>query len=367
MADKEKILLVAPPFIPTSKDSVAGTEKSVYVLGRGLSELGYNVSTIAGEGSVVYGDLIEIPVTEVQKGVELENFYNKMSLTAMNVRRSIRENSDISFIIDCCQGLSLPVSVEENGPRVISRLNLDSKYFWDPAVFNYLRPELEKRNDQFVAVSDHVAQDFREKFLSGGLAQRLRTIHTGIDVDSFDYSDKPQDYVAFLGRMRRGKAPHLAIQAAKQAGHRIIIAGGSIELDGDAQYQDAEYVRTEIAPLLGDQVKSIGVVDHVQKVELLKNAKALLFSSVEPDALPLVPLEAMACGTPVVAFDFQRNGAVEEIVDKKTGYVVGDVDGMAEVISKVGDLNRADCRTHVENRFDFRKMIDEYARLIGGQ
>ena len=137
----KKILLVAPPFIPVSKNSLAGIEQITYSLGKSLVEQGNDVFTVAREESEVYGNLVEGWFSSAKsfQGAESEYFHQAMAYESSIVRNFIRENQDLDYIIDRCEGMVLPIAHEENGPLVISALDLESKFYLHPHIFARLR------------------------------------------------------------------------------------------------------------------------------------------------------------------------------------------------------------------------------------
>jgi len=358
------ILIVAPPFIPTSANSVAGMEQMAFILGKALKEQGNNVTTVAREDSQVYGELIPggLKDVQIQDGAELEHFHQALTHASSVVRRTLREQSGIDVIIDRCFGTSLIVSHEENGPPVICALDMEPKYFLDPLYFNKLRAGMEQRKDSFAAVANHIARKYVDRLSLDSLKSRMNTIHNGIITEDSPFSGVHGDYLLYLGRIREGKAPHLAIQVARDSGHKIIVAGGNLPGNNDGQYTDEEYFGRHIKPLLNDSVEWYGPADLQQKTKLLRNARGVLFPSQHVEAFPLVPLEAMACGTPVIAFD--HSGAQEQILNGQTGYLVSSLDNMTQAISRLPDIDRAACRRHVEAHFDYRTMGEAYSQLI---
>lgn len=180
-------------------------------------------------------------------------------------------------------------------------------------------------------------------------------IYHGIDVNLFEYNEKPDDYLLFLGRVSPQKGPHIAINVAKKLGKKLIIAGKMS--DADKAYLD-EKVMPHID---GKQIIYVGIADFKKKVELLKNAAALLHPIQYIEAFGLTIIEAFACGTPVISYD---NGAPREIIaDRKTGFIVNSEEEMAEAIQDLHTISRKACRDHVEKNFTVEKMVDEYEAL----
>jgi glycosyltransferase involved in cell wall biosynthesis len=174
----------------------------------------------------------------------------------------------------------------------------------------------------------------------------------GIDVSSFEFDERPDgDFLLFLGRFSPAKGADRAIEAAQRAGRRLILAG---KVDA----ADVEHVRTTIEPHLdGERIRYIGEVDGETKRDLLARADALLFPIEWEEPFGLVMVEALASGTPVVGF---RRASVPEVVDDgKTGFIVDDVEAMAEAIGRVGELDRGECRKAAETRFTVRRMVDD--------
>ncbi len=178
------------------------------------------------------------------------------------------------------------------------------------------------------------------------------TVHNGIDVDSFPYRADKDDYVLFLGRFHPQKAPHLAIEAARRAGVRIILAGKCTERI------EHEYYARALAPLLGPDAVEVGVADQAVKRRLLAGARCLVFPIRWEEPFGLVMVEAMACGTPVVAL--ARGAAPEVVAHGRTGFVVERPEQLAAAISASATLDPADCRRHVSSRFSLDAMATGY-------
>jgi glycosyltransferase involved in cell wall biosynthesis len=178
----------------------------------------------------------------------------------------------------------------------------------------------------------------------------LATTYNGIDPAEFTFSDRPGEYLCFLGRFHPEKGTHLAIEIAKRAGVRLKIA---------AIPQDEAYFRDMVAPQIdGDRVIFLGAVEREARNELLSNALALVAMTTRPERFGLTLVEAMACGTPVLG---ARMGSIPEIVvDGVTGFLCDNVDEAVAKVPLLSALDRAACRARVEGEFSIERMIDRY-------
>lgn len=174
----------------------------------------------------------------------------------------------------------------------------------------------------------------------------------GIDTDHFAFSATPDDYVLFLGRFTPGKGPVQAIEIARKAGLRLLLAAA-----------DEQYYREAVAPHVdGTQVVYVGELDFDAKVRLYGGARALLYPVQSAEPFGLVLAEAMACGTPVAALD---RGAVREIVDDGvTGGIFADETAMAAGLDEVMRLDRRRVRERAVERFGVMPMVDGYVRAF---
>lgn len=186
--------------------------------------------------------------------------------------------------------------------------------------------------------------------------QAVRVIYHGCDFGQYDLNLQPDKYLVFLGRMGQKKSPLNAIRVAKQAGFPIVLAGKP--QDGS----EADYFSQKIQPLIdGKNVTYIGPVNQRQKNVLLKNASALLFPIQWEEPFGLVMIEAMACGTPVIACN---RGSVSEVVDfGKTGFYADSVEKLASLVPRALLLDRKVVREHAMQRFSHKRMVDEYVEV----
>jgi glycosyltransferase involved in cell wall biosynthesis len=187
------------------------------------------------------------------------------------------------------------------------------------------------------------------------------TVHHGVPLAEYPYRAQPGRYLAFLGRISPEKRPDLAIEVAKRTGLRLRIAA---KVDA----ADRGYFEREIRPLLDHPlVEFVGEIGGDTKAEFLGGALGLLFPIDWPEPFGLVMIEAMACGTPVIA---RPCGAVPEVVvDGRTGFIADTIDELVHAVKRIYEIDRADCRRDVETRFSVARMVDDYEaiyrRLIG--
>jgi glycosyltransferase involved in cell wall biosynthesis len=216
---------------------------------------------------------------------------------------------------------------------------------------------LAGRSLRFAGCSRYIAD------CGGAIGGRWSAIPNFVDCARLPFVDAVADDapLAFLSRLERIKGVHTAIEIARRSGRRLVIAGNRVE-QGDG----AGYFAREIEPHLdGEQVRWIGPVDDVAKAALLGGAAAMLLPIGWDEPFGIVMAEALACGTPVVAF---RRGAAPEVVrDGVDGFVVDDVEGAVAAVQRLPSVSRADCRAGALARFDrdvvARQYLAAYAEL----
>lgn len=205
---------------------------------------------------------------------------------------------------------------------------------------------------------------------SGLKLNYVSTVYHGIEETAFPFDPKPTDYLLFMGRLVPEKGLHSAISVARQL---------NIQLEIGTQFPDSDhesdYFKTKIKPFLSDGViGEPGMVEGRDKTILYKEAIALLFPIEWEEPFGIVMVEAMACGTPVIAYN---RGSVPEIVkDGITGFIVDDdsrqsgnwiikktgIEGLVEAVRRIGEIDRAACRRHVEENFTVEKMVGGHER-----
>lgn len=178
----------------------------------------------------------------------------------------------------------------------------------------------------------------------------IDTVYHGIDIENFTFKETPEDYLLFLGRIHHDKGAGEAIQIARKAGMKLIMAG---------IIQDEAYFKEQIEPFLdGDQVKFVGPVGPELRDKLLGSALGFIHSINFNEPFGLSVVEANACGTPVVAFN---KGSMPELIsDGENGFLVNDVSSAVDAIGNIKTISRHKCRRVVEERFSQDQMVENY-------
>ncbi len=185
-----------------------------------------------------------------------------------------------------------------------------------------------------------------------------RTVYHGLPTSLYRFEPQPGKYLAFLGRIAPEKRPDRAIEIAKRSGMKLIIAA-------KVDRVDQEYFDHTIKPLLDHPlVEYIGEISETEKESFLGNAYALLFPIDWPEPFGLVMIEAMSCGTPVIAY---RKGSVPEVIeDGVNGFVVDNIEDAVDAVQRISGLSRLQCRHRFEVRFSASRMANDYVDIYNG-
>lgn len=330
-----KVALIAAPFIPVPPQEYGGTELFVAHLAEALSHAGCQVvvyangtSTVGVERRWIY-DRPEWPIK-----VPEDAWIRELNHDAWAVADSIRECDVIH--VQSPQGL--PFSRFVDRPFVLTlhgpySQELSSFYAQYPAAY-------------YVSISD--AQRERERM------PRLRTIYHGINLQEYRLVEHKQRYLSFIGRIAPVKGTHIAIEVAQRTGIPLKIAG-------EVQPVNRDYFEQKIRPQLDGKIAEyVGPANLAAKNELLGNSMAMLFPIQWKEPFGLAMVEAMACGTPVLAMP---GGSVREIVrDGVSGYVCRTV---KDIVKRLANLNTppAQIRRYVEENFSTEIMARNYLAL----
>ena len=332
-----RVGIIAPPFISVPPPRYGGTELFIAQLAAGLKKVGIEAVVYTnGESTVDVEARWLFPKAQWPIKGEVYDSLKDLNHTTWAIQDAIR-TCDLIHI--------------NNAPGLVC-----SRFVDRPFVYTIHHPHLQELSGfysyfpevNYVTISDF---QFRQETMP-----RLQTIHHGLDLSQYQYRENKQPYLAFLGRIAPIKGPHLAIQVARQAGIPLKLAG-------EIQPIFRDYFEAEIKPHLdGKFIEYIGEADLTAKNELLGNALAMLFPIQWDEPFGLVMLEAMACGTPVLALP---GGSVPEVIEQGvSGFICASVREMAGRARSLGSVFAPPTiRQYVRLRFSLEHMVSRYAKL----
>jgi len=180
----------------------------------------------------------------------------------------------------------------------------------------------------------------------------IATVYNGLKIQDFDFTEQPDDYLLYFGRIHHDKGTAEAVEIAKKSKKKLLIAG---------IIQDGGYFKQKIEPELNDQIQYIGHAGPEKRNTLLGKATALLHPINFNEPFGMSVAEAMLCGTPVIAFN---KGSMPELIkDEKTGFLVNTIDEAVNAVSALKNIVRKDCRDWAASQFSSDKMVDDYYKL----
>jgi hypothetical protein len=333
------VLSIAYPLAPIGPDAAGGSEQILGQLDRRLVRDGHESVVIACQGSRAEGRLIEIPLDAAELDDEVR------AAAQQRYRVAIRQAmARWDFDVIHMHSLDFHQYLPPEGPPVLVTLHLPPD--WYPE--KIFRPERPKTWLQCVSASQ-----LRSCPPSPAL---LPPVENGVPVEHLSTHVHKRNFALALGRICPEKGFHLALEAARLADFPMIVAGEIFRYRAHA-----DYYRQELLPRLDGLRRFIGPVGLARKRRLLAAARCLVVPSLVPETSSLVAMEALACGTPVVAYP---TGALPEIVEHgRTGFIVENPAQMARAIHESAQLDHAVCRAAARERFSAERMIGQYLSL----
>lgn len=331
-----RIGLIAPPWIPVPPPAYGGTEEVIDNLARGLTALGHDVRLFTvGESTcpVPRQWLYRQPVEPIGDRFR-EAAHVLAAYQALADADIIHDHTELGPLLAGRRGISRPpVVTTVHGPVIPQNRGTLAE---------------TARYASIVAISRAHARSF-------GDIPAVAVIHHGIDLDVHTPGPGDGGYLLFTGRMCADKGVHHAVRAARRAGRPLVITA-KIREPGEQAYFDQQ-----VRPLLGPDDDMRAEQPRAARVELMRHAAALVNPITWPEPFGLVMAEALATGTPVLAFP---NGAAPEIIDDgRTGYLCRDEDEMTAAVARVSEIDRSQCRLAAERRFSLARMAADYERL----
>ena len=331
------VLSVAYPLMTVGKGQAGGAEEILRLIDAHLTGSGNRSIVIAGAGSQVEGELVSTPAMRAELADDERVHARQEQLRTIESVLATRHVDLLQF-----NGLDFLDYRPRHSP-VPELATLHLPISWYP-------PDLfEQENVTFNFVSESQAR-------SAPVRCEVPVIANGVDLEQLFVSPEKGNYLLWLGRICPEKGPHIALRVAHQLKRPLVLAG---PLHSFAAHRD--FYTEEVAPHLDSARTYIGPVSGARKSRLLSEAACLLVPSLAEETSSLVAMEAIASGTPVVAFG---SGALPEVVDQEvTGYIVHSEEEMSSAINFAERLSPAECRAVAEKRFSGEKMSQQYLEL----
>jgi len=327
-----KIAMLSPVAWPTPPTGYGPWEQVAANIAEGLTQKGHDVTVFATADSKPSGKLHAI----CPRPYELDKSINPDVWMPMHIAECFEHADEFDIIHNHCDFRGLVYAGLVNTPVIttIHGFSCESIY---PAYEKY------NANTWYVSISN---SDRYHKL------DYIGTVYNGIDLGQFSFRESPGEGLLFIGRIHYEKGCAEAIQIAKASEQKLTIAGF---------VQQEDYFKEKVEPFIdGVQIQFIGPVEAAQRDELMGSALAVLHPVMQPERFGLIMTEAMACGTPVIAFD--KGSPREVIAQGQTGYVVEDVRAAANAVAKIHTLDRRACREHVEQHFTIEQMVAGYIK-----
>ena len=330
-----RVAIVAPPWLPVPPPAYGGTEAVLDGLARGLEAGGHEVLLVTTGDST--------------SPVPTRHFYEHS--IGVGAGTATSELNHVLFAYQQFEGVDIVHDHTLVGPLYSEwfphlRVLTTNHGPFEGDLYPFYRAICDRV--PIIAISRHqasMAPDVRV----------ARVIHHGIDVNQFPVGRGQGGYALFLGRCHPNKGVHVAATVAREAGVPLLIAAKCSEP------LEVDYFEHRVRPLLGGDIQFVGEADRLTKLDLLADAACLLNPIDWAEPFGMVMLEALACGTPVVASD--RGAAPEIVEDGRVGFVCNDPETLVEALAKVDSIDRSYCRSHVARRFSVSRMVDEHVAL----
>lgn len=354
-----KVLIVSLLKRKVTSEIPAARPRVIYEIASGLVKKGHQVSLIGTADSQINGVTI-IPV--IERGfVDMPAFENPFYAETAYLVKLAKKIEEIGRQFDIIHNHTYPEFINLLIAKnikipIISTIHAQAFPEYDEALS--LFPEC-----YHISISQAHKKLFKK-------AKIYKVVYNGVDVNTYSYQEKKEDYLLWLGRLSKAKNPDgsfmdpkgikWAIKLAEAIGSKLLLSGN---------IEDMEFYDQDVKPHLSDKIQWVGplsselVLTKSEIAVLMQKAKVFLMTINWYEPFGLVMAEAMACGTPVIGFD---RGAVSElIVDGKTGFIVPPekgIDGLKEALGKIDQIKPQDCRDHVVKNFSTETMVNNYEK-----
>ena len=352
-----KIAHIAPPWIAIPPKNYGGTEIVLYNLVEEQVAQGHDVTLFAPGDAKTSAKLISFfPKALLEEGIPWPAHLKAYYHLHKSIEYIKEHNFDIvhTHLSSSSDLYIFPLTAPLATPHVTtlhSRFPFDRVQTWTGKADELYMEWAD--SVPMIAISESAREEVPHKLNFVGV------VHHGLPMQQFTPTAKKRgDYFVWLGRFVADKGTHFAIQAAKEAGVKIVLAGTI-----DRHQQDSiNYFQNMIKPHIdNEQVRYVGPVNMKEKIRLLSRARGFLNPIEWEEPFGMVMIEAMALGCPVISF--ARGAASELIIHRKTGFLVHDVHEMVRFIPRIDEIDRDATRAHVERNFSARVMAEKYVKI----
>ncbi|PYS10057.1 MAG: glycosyltransferase family 4 protein [Acidobacteria bacterium] len=337
-----RIALIPPLWARVAPSTMGGVEFIVHLLAQELVKRGHDVTVFTSSDSPTAARVVPLCECNLIEAMERGRAWEYEYYETCNIAEALQRSDSfdvVHFHVGC---YAIPLGTLSRSP-VLHTLH------------NPITPDAIWLLERYAEAPVTAVSHSQIAGIPDQRRSRMQVIYNGCDFGAQEFSPAPGKYLAFLGRMGPGKSPHEAIRIAKQSGLPLVLAGQPLDQEEHA------YFAERIQPLIdGRNVIHIGAVDQRQKNSFLSDAAALLFPIQAEEAFGMVMIEAMACGTPVIAL---RRSSVEEVVEVgKTGFYADSLEELVPLVHRALALDRKLVRDHATERFSHVRMVDEYLK-----
>jgi len=347
-----KIAIVAPVMVSVPPKKYGGIELIVDELARGLADKGHEITVFCSGGSTIGQKGISRVETcpyptsehieenrqwELKQILTIFGRQHEFDVIHFNYEPAVFRFDIDGIVVNLLDFFTVPVALTFHNTTDIQ------------ANIEYYHRTLSLHRHEMIFVSENQRRPV-------SFFPNTKVVYNALPIENFPVESKKENYLLFLGRITPFKGILEAIEVAKKTDIPLVIVA-------KVDPVDQEFYEKEVKNKIdGKLIRYVGEADFAGKIEYLKKARCLLFPILWEEPFGLVMTEALACGTPVVAF---KRGSVPEIIqDGVNGFIVGNVDEMVEAIGKTETISAEKCRESVEGRFSVKRMVNEYEAVF---
>ncbi|MBD1366891.1 glycosyltransferase family 4 protein [Mucilaginibacter sp. ZT4R22] len=327
-----KAAVLAPVAWRTPPRHYGPWEQVASNVAEGLIKLGVEVTLFATGDSITAGKLESI----CEQGYEEDRTQDAKVLECLHISNLMEKASEFDIIHNNFDFLPLTYSALIKTPMITT-------------IHGFSSPRIIPVYKKYNTIGHYVSISNADRSAE---LEYMATVYNGLNTEEFTFTETPEDYLLYFGRIHHDKGAAEAIQIAKKAKKKLLIAG---------IIQDENYWKEKVEPYLNEQIKYIGHAGPEKRNELLGKATALLHPINFAEPFGMSVAEAMLCGTPVIAFN---KGSMPELIQhERTGFLVNTIDEAVDAVSQLSNVSRQICRDWAGSQFSAEKMAGDYFRL----